>query len=355
MGGYKEDGGFAINGGKGFSDCVYKNHQIELKGGIGIAMGTYDFTCATTGDVSTVEYTFGYKRCDDGKVRIFLHHSSVPFSAAPAPVTEEEVIAVQTAWAGAIKNISKVYKEKGDYVQAAADAAGELYAYGKGNVLFKPTKAREYQFRPTAEEAMSYFVGNDAVENGYKEDGGFAINGGKGFSDCVYKNHQIELKGGVGIAMGTYDFTCATTGDVSTVEYTFGYKRCDDGKVRIFLHHSSVPFSAAPAPVTEAEVIAVQTAWAGAIKNISKVYKDKGDYVNAAAEAAGELYAYGKGNVLFKPTKASDYQFRPTPEEAMSYFVGCKAVGNGYAEDSGFAINGGKGWSDCVYDNHQIE
>merc|ERR1712019_188632 len=80
--------------------------------------------------------------------------------------------------------------------------------------------------------------GNDAVENGYKEDGGFAINGGKGFSDCVYKNHQIELKGGVGIAMGTYDFTCATTGDVSTVEYTFGYKRCDDGKVRIFLHES---------------------------------------------------------------------------------------------------------------------
>jgi hypothetical protein len=242
--GYKEDGGFAINGGKGWADCVYNNHQIETIGGVAIAMGTYDFTCATTGDVSTVEYTFGYKRCDDGKVRIFLHHSSVPFSAAPAPVTEEEVIAVQTAWAGAIKNISKVYKDKGDYVQAAADAAGELYAYGKGNVLFKPTKAREYQFRPTAEEAMSYFVGNDAVENGYKEDGGFAINGGKGFSDCVYKNHQIELKGGVGIAMGTYDFTCATTGDVSTVEYTFGYKRCDDGKVRIFLHHSSVPYSA---------------------------------------------------------------------------------------------------------------
>merc|ERR1712194_541620 len=140
----------------------------------------------------------------------------------------------------------------------AADAAGELYAYGKGNVLFKPTKAREYQFRPTAEEAMSYFVGNDAVENGYKEDGGFAINGGKGFSDCVYKN-------------------------------------------------------------------------------ISKVYKDKGDYVQAAAEAAGELYAYGKGNVLFKPTKAREYTFRPTVEEAMSYFVGNEAVENGYKEDGGFA------------------
>ena len=44
-------------------------------------MGTYDFTCATTGDISTVEYTFGYQRCADDAVRIFLHHSSVPYGA----------------------------------------------------------------------------------------------------------------------------------------------------------------------------------------------------------------------------------------------------------------------------------
>jgi len=30
-------------------------------------------------DKVRVEYTFGYKRNDDGKVRIYLHHSSVPF------------------------------------------------------------------------------------------------------------------------------------------------------------------------------------------------------------------------------------------------------------------------------------
>jgi len=44
-----------------------------------VVMGSYDFTCATTGNVATVEYTFGYKRCEDGKPRIFLHHSSVPY------------------------------------------------------------------------------------------------------------------------------------------------------------------------------------------------------------------------------------------------------------------------------------
>merc|ERR1712070_666652 len=159
-------------------------------------------------------------------------------------VTEAEVLEVQDKWAAAIARISAVHKEKGDYVQAAADAAGELYAYGHSNVLFKPTKASDHQFRPTGEEAMSYFVGADAVAGGSQEDAGFAINGGKGWSDCVYDNHQVEIKGGVGIAMGNYVFTCATTGDKVKVEYTFGYTRCEDDKVRIFLHHSSVPYAA---------------------------------------------------------------------------------------------------------------
>merc|ERR1719424_850527 len=166
----------------------------EEEGGVGLAMGNYYFTCATTGDVSKVEYTFGYGRCDYGK--------------------------------------------------AASDAAGELYAYGHSNVLFKPTKAAEFQFRPTGEEAMSYFVGGGVVEGGYKEDAGFAINGGKGWSEVIYDNHQIEIKGNAAIAMGNYFFTSAADGSETKVEYSFGYTRCDDGKVRIFLHHSSVPYSA---------------------------------------------------------------------------------------------------------------
>ncbi len=161
-----------------------------------------------------------------------------------AKVTEADVLAVQAKWAGAIASISEVHRAGGDYVAAAAAAAGELYAYGHHDVLFKPTKARAVTFRPTAEQAMSYFVGGEAVENGIAEDGGFAINGGKGWKSCVYTNHQIALKTDVAIAMGTYDFTCATTGDVSTVEYTFGYQRCADDAVRIFLHHSSVPYGA---------------------------------------------------------------------------------------------------------------
>merc|ERR1711879_1094430 len=151
--------------------------------------------------------------------------------------------------ANAIKDISKIYLAGGDYVGAAGKAAGELYGYGHCNVLFKPTKAAEFQFRPKAADAMSYFVGHKALGAGYKEDGGFAINGGKGWSDVVFDNHKIKVTGGVAIAMGNYYFTCAKTGAKVKVEYTFGYGKNEDGKVRIFLHHSSVPYNAAPAVV----------------------------------------------------------------------------------------------------------
>jgi len=213
-------------------------------------MGYYLFTDASTKAKVRVEYTFGYKMCDDGKPRIYLHHSSVPYSApaaaapALADVTEAEVLECQAKWAGAIKSISQTYLTKGDYITAAADAAAELYGYGHSQVLFKPTKAAEFPFRPTGGEAMSYFVGGGVVEGGYEEDAGFAINGGKGWKDVVFTNHNIELLGPAAVAMGSYVFTCATTGDQAKVEYTFGYKRNEDGKPRIFLHHSSVPYSA---------------------------------------------------------------------------------------------------------------
>merc|ERR1740138_1704564 len=275
-------------------------------------MGEYWFTSAEDGSETRVEYTFGYTRCDDGKVRIFLHHSSVPYAApAAAPVTEVEVLAAQDAWAASIAKISKTYLDGGDYVGAAGEAAGELYGYGHTNVLFKPTKATAHPFRPTGEVAMSYFVGADAMgmDEFKGEDAGFAINGGKGWSNVLFKNHQIELKGDTAIAMGEYWFTSCEDGSETRVEYTFGYTRNDDGKVRIFLHHSSVPYSVGPAPalpvVTEAEVLECQDKWAKAIATISKTYLDGGDYVGAAGEAAGELYGYGHSNVLFKPTKAT--------------------------------------------------
>ena len=118
--------------------------------------------------------------------------------------------------------------------------------YGHSNVLFKPTKAAEYPWRPTATGALSYFVGGDNVQDGYSEDGGFAHNGGKGWSKVEFADVQISLQGPVAIAMGHYLFTQATgdgANSVAKVEFTFGYKRDENEKMRIFLHHSSMPYS----------------------------------------------------------------------------------------------------------------
>merc|ERR1740129_683461 len=103
------------------------------------------FTDATTGENVRVEYTFAYKRCTDGQVRICLHHSSVPYTPAGlVPVTQEEVEAAQKLWGDSIVKISGVYADNGDFIHAAGEAAGKLYGFGHGKVLFKPTKATKH-------------------------------------------------------------------------------------------------------------------------------------------------------------------------------------------------------------------
>ena len=109
-------------------------------------------------------------------------------------------------------------------VKIAGDAAGELYAYGHHDVLFAD-EGGGLPVPATAAEAMSYFVGGARRRlRGVC----FVINGGKGFKEVV-ENYAIDLNGSLALAMGNYRFTCATTGEESKVEYTFGYKRCGDG------------------------------------------------------------------------------------------------------------------------------
>merc|ERR1712054_530349 len=103
--------------------------------------------------------------------------------------------------------------------------------------------AVEHPFRPTATGALSYFVGGDLIEGGYSEDKGFALGpDGVGWKEVQFDNHLIELNGDHAVAMGEYYFTSAADDSVAKVEYTFGYKKID-GKVLIYLHHSSAPYT----------------------------------------------------------------------------------------------------------------
>lgn len=156
-------------------------------------------------------------------------------AAKKAAITEAEIQAAQASWAAGIVAIGKASIEGGDYTAAARQHIADLYAYETGPVLFKPTKAAADQFRGTTDEALSYFV-----RGGIAEDQGFAINP---WVDVRFENEDVVIDSDSALAMGNYFFTDPDGNEVK-VEYTFGYIRGADGRLRINLHHSSLPFAA---------------------------------------------------------------------------------------------------------------
>ena len=87
--------------------------------------------------------------------------------------------------------------------------------------------------------------------------------------------------------------------------------------------------------ITEQELVDIQKAWGDGVIKIGAVYLAKEDYKKAALDHIHKYYNYDNGSVLFKPTLASEIQFRTNFEGALSYFIG----GNeNYPEDYGFAI-----------------
>lgn len=150
-------------------------------------------------------------------------------------ITEREIADAQRRWGEGIVGIGRVYLDKGDFKAAAERHIDELYGYGSGEVLFKPTKAVDQQFRLTKQGALSYFVGGDSD---YPEDKGFATHP---WTSVRFDNRGTVIEGNTALAMGNYYFT-TPEGDEVKVEYSFGYKKDDAEKLRIVLHHSSVPY-----------------------------------------------------------------------------------------------------------------
>ena len=151
-------------------------------------------------------------------------------------ISREQITAAQDAWGAGIVRIASAHTDGGDYEQVAREHIETLYAYGLTPVLFKPTLAKEVQFRSSFEGALSYFV---ATNNACPEDKGFAI---KGWTKVRFENVDVVVNDGMAMAMGNYFFT-APDGAEQKVEYSFGYITDDDGNLRIALHHSSLPFS----------------------------------------------------------------------------------------------------------------
>ena len=98
--------------------------------------------------------------------------------------------------------------------------------------------------------------------------------------------------------------------------------------------------------VTKSEVVAAQKEWGQGIVDISRVHTRNGDYKARATRHINELYAYQITDVMFKPTLASEDQFRETFSEALDYFIGRDGT-----EDNGFAISG---WTNVRWKNNAI-
>ena len=151
-------------------------------------------------------------------------------------ITAEEIADAQKVWGDGIVAIGKAFTDKKDYIKAAENHLDVLYAFEVGDVLFSPTKAAECQFRLTREAALSYFVGGN---DKYNEDHGFAIHP---WTKVRFENVANYIHGDYAVAMGNYFFT-QLDGTEIKVEYTFGYIKGADGKLKINLHHSAIPFS----------------------------------------------------------------------------------------------------------------
>jgi hypothetical protein len=154
-------------------------------------------------------------------------------------ITEAEVLAAQKAWGDALVAISTTYETKG---QAAAKALAEkvideAYGYQMGVVLFKPTLTVAPQtFRTTRAGALAYFVGGDAA---FPKDTGFAL---RGWKKVEIQNAGILIDGDVATTMGNVMIT-GKDGKVTTVDKTWQFIKDGNGKLRIMLHHSSLPYA----------------------------------------------------------------------------------------------------------------
>ncbi len=143
------------------------------------------------------------------------------------------------AWGAGIVEIGQVYQQQGDYRKAAENHIRRFYAYENGAVLFKPTMAREQQFRTDFRGALSYFVGGD---DEFEEDHGFAL---KPWRSVRWERTGVKIIGNMAVAMGNYYFLPVNGDEEVKVEYSFAYTKDAQGELRIILHDSHLPFGGA--------------------------------------------------------------------------------------------------------------
>ena len=160
---------------------------------------------------------------------------------AQAIITYDEVNAAQQAWCDALVKIGQLKEEGGDYKAYANEVLSTAYNYDNGKVFFKPTLAfGEQTFRNDKKGALAYFIGGDPD---YPNDKGFALTPWvkARYDNAGNKNEGIQIYGSIAITMGNVWVT-GKDGKEVMVDKTWVFKKGKDGKLRIIVHKSSLPF-----------------------------------------------------------------------------------------------------------------
>ena len=146
---------------------------------------------------------------------------------------EEDIINIQKEWASGIVKMGELSNDRDSLESFTSDFLDKIYDFDN-QVLFKPTKAANEQFRNSKGSAYSYFIAGDDRE--CQEDNGFALSN---WTEILFDNSNIIINEDIAIAMGNYTFK--NEGSKIKFEYSFVYKNYGN-QIKIILHHSSLPY-----------------------------------------------------------------------------------------------------------------
>ena len=101
--------------------------------------------------------------------------------------------------------------------------------------------------------------------------------------------------------------------------------------------------------ITKEQVLDAQKKWGEGVVKIGSLKETRSACEAFASQFLDERYTFESGPLLFKPTKCTEEQFRPSKAEALSYFIAgddrkCK-------EDQGFAITP---WTNVRFENSEF-
>ena len=149
--------------------------------------------------------------------------------------------------------ISKTYRNGGNYKELAGAFIDKLYNFQNGRVFFRPTlAAAPRNFRTTRAGALSYFIGEDP---NFPDDEGFAKKpwAAARYDNAIEGSNAIQIYGNIAMTMGNVylKYEVSTDDKEVVVDKVFAYLKDREGNLRLIVHKSAVSNLPASEPESE--------------------------------------------------------------------------------------------------------